>query len=101
MLSVIVASMPVLGTVLLSRTMTSRRNKPSDPSFAFGNSKSKSRGNASSEHSREGIIRQDEVEVAYHNRPPSVLEEGKADSISLDAYRVERQTMPWASDQRL
>ncbi|KAL8646372.1 MAG: hypothetical protein Q9226_006885 [Calogaya cf. arnoldii] len=101
MLSVIVASMPVLGTVLWSRTMTSRRNKPSDPSSAFGNSKPKSGGNVPSEHSREGIIRQDEVELEYHNRASSVLEEGKLDSISRDAYRVERQPMPWASAQRL
>ncbi|KAI4261924.1 MAG: hypothetical protein L6R42_002885, partial [Xanthoria sp. 1 TBL-2021] len=102
-LSVIVASMPVLGTALWSRTMTSRKTKTSNPSSAFGNSRPKPGGNAPSEHSREGIIRQDEVELEYHNRGQLDLEEsiGKSENISRDAYHVERQTMPWASAQRL
>lgn len=83
--------------------MTSRKTKPSDPSSAFGNSKPKSGGNAPSEHSREGIIRQDEVELEYHNCGPLDLEEslGRSENISRDAYHMERQTMPWASAQRL
>ncbi|KAL8756592.1 MAG: hypothetical protein Q9199_002821 [Rusavskia elegans] len=98
-LSVIVASMPVLGTALWSRTMTSRKTKTSNPSSAFGNSRPKPGGNAPSEHSREGIIRQDEVELEYHNRGQLDLEEsmGKSENISRDAYHVERQTMPWAA----
>ncbi|KAL8880640.1 MAG: hypothetical protein Q9192_007976 [Flavoplaca navasiana] len=103
MLTVIVASMPVLGTALWSRTMNSRKTKSSNPSSGFSNFKTKSRGDVPSSHSREGIMRQDEVELEYNNPGALDLEasSGKSEHISREAYHVERQTMPWASAQRL
>ncbi|KAL8684196.1 MAG: hypothetical protein Q9224_006528 [Gallowayella concinna] len=103
-LSVIVASMPVLGTAIWRRSGTSRRNKPSDDvSSGFHISKSKSGDKPLSEHSREGIMRQDDVELQYQSRGPLDLEESmsKPEHMSRDAYHVERQTMPWASARRL
>ena len=46
---------------------------------------------------------QDEVELEYHNPGPLDLEasSGKSEHINREAYHVERQTMPWASAQRL
>ncbi|KAL8679456.1 MAG: hypothetical protein Q9186_004286 [Xanthomendoza sp. 1 TL-2023] len=103
-LSVIVASMPVLGTAIWRRSGTSRRNKPSnDPSSGFRISKPKSGDKPLSEHSREGIMRQDDVELQYQSRGPLDLEESmsKPEHMSQDAYHVERQTMPWASARRI
>ncbi|KAL9622530.1 MAG: hypothetical protein Q9204_008021 [Flavoplaca sp. TL-2023a] len=103
MLTVIVASLPVLGTALWSRTMNSRKTKSSNPSSGFGSSKTKSRDDAPSSHSQEGIMRHDEVELEYHNPGQLDLEasSGKSENISREAYHVERQTMPWAFAQRL
>ncbi len=83
--------------------MNSRKTKSSNPSSGFGSSKPKSRSDAPSSHSREGIMRQDEVELGYHHHDPLDLEasSGKSEHISREAYHVERQTMPWASTQRL
>ena len=98
-MSIVVASLPVLGTVLLNhRAFGGKASKPSAASSSFGISKPKA-SHASSSQSREGIIRQDEVELEYRNREPSDLE--KSGNNGQYAYRIEQQATPWASTQRL
>ncbi|KAI4189306.1 MAG: hypothetical protein LQ348_003815 [Seirophora lacunosa] len=102
-LSIIVASLPVLGTAIYGRALFSRKtSEPSGGSSSFGVPKSK-RSLAHSEHSREGIMRQDEVEVEFRDRGVADEEEAvvNAGYISQDAYHIEQKTMPWASSQRL
>ena len=96
-LSIVVASLPILGSATYRHTR--KKSKPTGASTSFGISKQKS-GQASSilhsKHSREGIMRQDEVELEYHTRDPAHLEEGSEDpgqNLSRDAYHVEQQTM--------
>ncbi|KAI4113136.1 MAG: hypothetical protein LQ345_005818 [Seirophora villosa] len=102
-LSIVVASLPVLGTAIYGRTLFSRKtSKPSGGSFSFGVPKSKP-SLAHSEHSREGIMRQDEVELEFRDRGVADEEEAvvNAGYISQDAYHIEQKTMPWASSRRL
>ena len=90
-MSIIVASLPVLGTVILGqRAFGGKASKPSAASSSFGIYKPKA-SHASSSQSRDGIMRQDEVELVYQSREPSDLEEalGKAGNISHNTYRFE------------
>ncbi|KAL9007933.1 MAG: hypothetical protein Q9173_006892 [Seirophora scorigena] len=99
-LSIIVASLPVLGTAIYGRALFSRKTtKPSGGSSSFGVPKSK----PSLTHSREGIMRQDEVELEFRDRGVADEEEAVANAghISQDAYHIEQKTMPWASSQCL
>ena len=96
------ASLPVLGSTIPSRT----KSRPTGVSSSYRMSKPKVSGlgmDSQSKTSREGIMRQDEIELEFHDNSPASLEDGLNDSghISKDAYKAEQNTMPWASSNRL
>lgn len=106
-MSLIVASLPVLGSVIPVFGLFSRKpTKPSGASSSYVMSKPKSSHIPRDLHgkeSREGIMRQDEVELEYHTHDSLALEEGSEHrgTISKDAYGVEQRTMPWAASNRI
>ncbi|KAL8955342.1 MAG: hypothetical protein Q9183_006690 [Haloplaca sp. 2 TL-2023] len=81
-MSLIVASLPVLSSVILGCGLATRKsNRPSGYSSslsrfkAAGSHASGPNPDLASKNSQEGIMRQDEVELQYHNRDPTGVED--------------------------
>lgn len=93
-LTVVVASLPVLGTLLLSQASSRKPSKPSGVSSSFGISSKPKGSQVLSSQSREGIIRQDEIELEYHSRDPRYAEEGIGGP-GRDTYYIDPQAKHW------
>ncbi|KAL9593720.1 MAG: hypothetical protein Q9219_007417 [cf. Caloplaca sp. 3 TL-2023] len=108
-LSIVVASLPVLGIAIGHKASGSKASKPSFPSSSSKSnpiSKVKASG-VRSQDSREGIIRHDEIELEYHEREPGYMEDGMGMGRSHGLHGPnghsiydEQHAVPWTAEQR-
>ena len=102
-MSNVVASLPILASALPSRKTTRKTGASSSYAMSRPKASHPLGSDTHSKASREGIMRQDEVELEFHDNAPANLEDGHntRGHISKDAYQVEQNTMPWASTNRI